>query len=149
MVRSFPLIAWLNTMTGLLTFRVLAKRTAQPRNRATAQPRNSAGNSFAQRSLLPSLPDNPRRLPRLFRRCPGFDNDCPEFWWGERPREPRCPESKTSRPDFVNVCPDIDSRLPRFSNHLPRIDEPLPRRFPALPRISDPCPVFESCCPDL
>jgi hypothetical protein len=73
-------------MTGLLTVRV------SPVNRATAQPRNSAGISFAQIRFLPPLPHNPRRLPQTACRCPGFDNDCPEFWWGERPREPHCPD---------------------------------------------------------
>jgi len=89
--------------------------TAQQRNSATAQQRNrrnSAGYSFAQISFLLSLPDNPQRLPRLARRCPGFDNDCPEFWWGERPREPHCPGTKTSRPDLVNTCPDRDHHCP-------------------------------------
>ena len=55
-------------------------------------------------------------LPRLVRRCFGFDNDCPEFWWGERPREPRRPESKIFRSDFLNGCPGVDCRRPTQKN---------------------------------
>jgi hypothetical protein len=102
--------------------------------KSPAQPRNSAGNSFAQTSFLLPLPDSSRRLPRTSRICPGFDNDCPKFWWGERPREPRCPETKTFHPDYVNVCPDIDSGCPGFQNSC-------------LGRMSR-CPEGFRLCPD-
>jgi len=139
-------------MTGLLTFRVSTaqprnRATAQPRNRATAQPRNSAGNSFAQTSLLPPLPDNPRQLPQFACRCPGFDNDRPEFWWGERPREPRCPESKTYRPDHVNACPEFDSSRADFQTGCPGLVSGCAGSFRLCPDFQTVAPFLKAFAP--
>jgi len=81
-------------------------------------------------------------LPHTSRRCPGFGNDCPGFWWGERPREPRCPESKTFRPDFVNACPDQNHRCPERKSGCPELVSRCPDGF----RI---CPDFQTIAPFL
>jgi hypothetical protein len=124
--------------------------TAQQRNSATAQQRNrrnSAGYSFAQISFLLSLPDNPQRLPQPVCRCPGFDNDCPEFWWGERPREPHCPEPKTVRPDFVNACPDRDHRRPGRKTGCPGWVSRCPGCFRLCPDFQPPAPFLRAIAP--
>jgi hypothetical protein len=100
-----------------------------------------------QTGQLPPLPDSPRRLPRLACRCSGFDNDCPEFWWGERPREPRCPESKTFRPDYVNDCPDIDSGSPGLQSSCPGLVRRCPGSFRLCPDFQTLAPFFKAIAP--
>jgi hypothetical protein len=74
-------------------------------------------------------------------RCPGFDNDCPEFWWGERPREPHCPGTKTIRPDHVNACPEFDSSRTDFQTGCPGLVSRCPGAFQL-------CPDFQTIAPD-
>ena len=121
--------------------------TAPQRHSATAPQRNSAGYSFAQISFLLSLPDNPQQLPGLARRCPGCDNDCTEFWWGERPREPHCPGTKISHPDFVNACPDRDHRCPDFQTGCPGLVSRCPGGFRLCPDFQPPAPFLRAIAP--
>ena len=86
-------------------------------------------------------------LPRLVRRCPDFDNRCPEFWWGERPREPRCPESKTSCPDFLNGCPGFDSHRPDFQDRCPGFVSRCPGFFRLCLEFFTPPPVLKASAP--
>jgi hypothetical protein len=94
------------------------------------------------------LPDSPGRLlPRLFSRCPGFDNDCPDFWWGEHPREPRCPESKTSRPGLGNDCPDSAGHCPGFKNDRPGLASHCPGNFQLCPDFQTLAPFLKTAAP--
>jgi hypothetical protein len=68
-------------------------------------------------------------FPKSVRRRPFFDNNCPAFRWSERPREPRCPESKTFRPALGNACPGFDSRRPGFQNSCPGLVNRCPDIF--------------------
>jgi hypothetical protein len=86
-------------------------------------------------------------LPRTSSRCPGFDNDRADFWWGERPREPRCPESKTFHPDYVNVCPDIDSGCPDFQTGCPGSMSRCPGSFRFCPDFLTVAPFLRAIAP--
>jgi hypothetical protein len=105
-----------------------------------SQPRKNVRNSFAATCFLSSPP-------QLARRCPGFDNDCPEFGWGERPREPRRPEPKTFRPAFGNDCPDFDSRRPDFQNCCPELVNRCPGFFRHCPEFQTLAPFLKATAP--
>jgi hypothetical protein len=94
------------------------------------------------RSLTENATAQEIRLPQSVRRSPDFDNGCPEFWWGERPREPRYPESKTCRPAFGDACSGFDRRRPDLQNSRPG----LVNRCPDFFRL---CPGFQTFAPFL
>ncbi len=108
---------------------------------------NAPALSVSQARRPSPQPAAPRRLPRTFRRCPGFDNDCPEFWWGERPREPRCPESKTFRPVFGNDCPDLAGRCPDRKSSCPGSMSHCPGHFRFRPDFQTLAPVLKAVAP--
>jgi hypothetical protein len=58
-------------------------------------------------------------LPQSVRRCPGFDNDCPETKNCRSVFKSRCPELKTFRPALGNACPGFEARCPGFQNSRP------------------------------
>ena len=51
----------------------------------------------------------------------------------EHPREPRCPESKTSRPGLGNDCPDSAGHCPGFKNDRPGLASHCPGNFQLCP----------------
>ena len=96
---------------------------------------------------LPSPPDSPRRLPRLFRRRPGFDNDCPEFLWGERPREPRCPVPNPSRPALGKNCADLEIDCPGTKDTCPDSMSRRPGRIRFCPDAQTFAPFVIAAAP--
>jgi hypothetical protein len=100
------------------------------------------GNNFA------SFSANGFVLPKSVRLSPDFQNDRPEFWWGERPREPRRPDFETASPNFRAVPPISKATVPFLKTTLPvSADAPpdlkaAPPIFGESPRFCQPFPRF-------
>ncbi len=86
-------------------------------------------------------------LPRFIRLCPGFDNDCPEFWWGEHPREPRCPVPNPSRPALGKNCADLEIDCPGTKDTCPDSMSRRPGRIRFCPDAQTFAPFVIAAAP--
>jgi hypothetical protein len=87
------------------------------------------GNSFA------AFPANGFVLPQSVRRCP-------DFRWGERPREPRSP-------GFGNDSPESENRRPVFKSHSPEFETASPVLANGSPGFGSRSPDFQDGSPGL
>lgn len=103
--------------------------------------------SVSRPARLPSLPDSSRPLPRTFRRCPGFGNDCPDPESRCPGFKNRCPESKSSRPDYLNDCPGRGQRCPDHKSGCPGNLSRCPDGFQLCPDSQTVAPVLKADAP--
>jgi hypothetical protein len=101
----------------------------------------------SQARRLSPQPDSLQRLPRTFRRCPGFDNDCPDSANRSPGLKSCCPESKTFRPDFENSCPEIAGRCPDRKSSRPGSMSRCPGGFRFCPEFLTLTPVLKAVAP--
>jgi len=106
--------------------------------------RGNIGSLTARRTRRPPCR---QLLPLTFRRCAGFDNDCPDSANRRPGFKNRCPESKTSRPGLGNDCPDFANRCPGSKSFRPGLMNRCPGGFRLCPDFQTFAPVLKVVAP--